>query len=102
MICPNIIEEVERTIPVYWNGTILKKYPTTILVEARKEKSTLLDIISKTSNSDIVVQSIKTLKSSDNELYEITVVVTDLDVLKKFMNDIDMIPNIIKIERMIK
>lgn len=102
MLCPNIVEEIERTIPVCWNDTILKRYPTSILVEARREKSTLLDIISKTSNNDIVVESIKTLRSSDNELYEITVVVTDLDVLKKFMNDIDMIPNIIKVERMIK
>ncbi len=102
MICPNIIEEHERIIPVHWNHQILKKYPTSILVEARKEKNTLLDIISKTSNHDIVVEGIKTLKSSDNDLYEITVVVTHLDVLKKFMNDIDMIPNIIKVERMIQ
>ena len=102
MICPNIIEEHERTIPVHWNKQILKKYPTSILVEARKEKNTLLDIISKTSNHDIVVEGIKTLKSSENDLYEITVVVIHLDVLKKFMNDIDMIPNIIKVERMIQ
>lgn len=102
MICPNIIEEHERIIDVHWNTTISKKYPTSILVEARKEKNTLLDIISKTSNNDIVVEGIKTLKSSENDLYEITVVVTDLEVLKKFMNDIDMIPNIIKVERMIQ
>lgn len=101
-LCPNIIEETERTIDVHWNEKITKKYPTTILVEAMDQRNTLLDIISKTSNSDMVVEGIKTIPSSDNYMYEITVLVPNLDSLSKFMNDIYAIPNIIKIERIIK
>lgn len=102
MVCPNVSEDEERTILVRWNETITKKYPTTILVEAMDQRNTLLDIISKTSNSDIVVEGIKTLPSSENFLYEITVVVTHLETLNKFMNDIYSMPNIVKVERMIK
>lgn len=102
MSCPNISEEEERMISVHWNDKIVKKYPTTILVEARDDKNTLLDIIAKTSNRDIVVEGIKTLNTNDSYMYEITVVVFDLDVLSMFMNDIYTLPNILKVERMIK
>lgn len=102
MSCPNIAGELERTITVRWNERIMKKYPTMLLVEAMDNRNTLLDIISKTSNSDIVVEGIKTIPSSDNFMYEITVMVPHLDALKKFMNDIDVLKNIIKVERIIK
>lgn len=102
MVCPNVDEDGERTILVRWNEVIMKKYPTTILVEAMDQRNTLLEIISKTSNNDIVVEGIKTLPSSENFLYEITVVVSHLDILNKFMNDIYSMPNIVKVERMIK
>ena len=102
MSCPNISDEVERMISVHWNDKITKKYPTTILVEARDDKNTLLDIIAKTSNRDIVVEGIKTLNTSDSYMYEITVVVFDLESLTMFMNDIYTLPNILKVERMIK
>lgn len=102
MSCPNIAEGMERTISVSWNDQIVKKYPTMLLIEAMDNRNTLLDIISKTSNSDIVVEGIKTIPSSDNYMYEITVVLPHLDALKKFMNEIDVLPNIIKVERIIK
>lgn len=102
MSCPNINESMERTIGVSWANTVNKKYPTTILVEAMDQRNTLLDIISKTSNQDLVVEGIKTIPSSKNYLYEITVVLKDRELLNKFINDLHSISNIIKIERIIK
>lgn len=102
MVCPNVSELEERIIDVRWNQVIAKKYPTNILVHALDSKNILLDIISKTSNTDITVQSINTINSSDNFMYDITLLITDKDKLMKFMNDIKMIPNIIDVERIIK
>ena len=102
LVCPNVNELEERIIEVEWNETISKKYPTTILVHANENKNILLDIISKTSNSDITVQSINTLATTENYLYEITVVVSNKDRLIKFMNEISSINNIIDVERLIK
>lgn len=102
LVCPNVSELEERIIEVEWNATISKKYPTTILVHANENKNILLDIISKTSNSDITVQSINSITSSDNYLYEITVVVSNKERLIKFMNEISSIDNIIDVERLIK
>jgi len=101
-VCPNVSELEERIIDVSWNQTINKKYPTTILVHAHENKNILLDIISKTSNTDITIQSINSIASSDNYLYEIIVVVPNKERLIKFMNEINGINNIIDVERLVK
>ncbi|MDD2378026.1 MAG: bifunctional (p)ppGpp synthetase/guanosine-3',5'-bis(diphosphate) 3'-pyrophosphohydrolase [Bacilli bacterium] len=102
MVCPNIADLEERIIEVEWNNVITKKYPTNILVYASENKNILLDIISKTSNNEITVQSINSISSSDNFLYDITVLVDGKDSLLKFMDDIKLIPNILNVERIIK
>jgi GTP pyrophosphokinase len=102
MVCPNVNELEERIIDVKWNDTTSKKYPTNILVHAMDSKNILLDIISKTSNSDISVQSINAINTNENFMYEITVLVENKTKLMKFMNDIRTIPNILDVERTIK
>lgn len=102
MVCPNVSELEERLINVKWNEVTTKKYPTNILVRALDGKNILLDIISKTSNTDITVQSINTINTSENFMYDITILVTDKEKLSKFINDIEMISNIISVERVIK
>lgn len=101
-VCPNVSDLEERVIDVNWNQDINKKYPTTILVHANEDKNILLDIISKTSNSDISIQSINAITSSENYLYEITVIVSDKERLVKFMNDINTISSIMDVDRLIK
>ena len=102
MVCPNVESLNERIIDVHWNNKISKKYPTTILVHASEEKNVLMDIIAKTSNSDINVESIKNIQTSDNHLYHITVLVDSKEKLTKFINDVNSIPNILDVERLIK
>ena len=102
MVCPNVSELEERIINVKWNDTVVKKYPTNILVHALDSKNILLDIISKTSNSDISVQSINSINTNENFMYEITVLVENKEKLVKFMNEVNTIPNILDVERAIK
>lgn len=102
MVCPNISDLEERIIEVKWNEVVTKKYPTNILVHALDSKNILLDIISKTSNNDISIQSINSINTNENFIYEITVLVENKERLIKFMNEIDCIPNILDVERAIK
>ena len=102
LICPNINETNERLIEVKWNENVVNKYPTTILIHASESKNILLDVISKTSNTDINVVSINTLSTSEDYLYELIVSVPNVERLNKFIDDIRLIPNIIKVERIIK
>ena len=79
-----------------------KKYPTNLLIHARENKNVLLDIIAKTSNTDITVLNINFINNNDNFLYELVVLVQNVTSLNKFMNDIRSIPNILDVERSIK
>ena len=100
--CPNVKDLEERIIDVSWNEKVLKKYPTTILIHASENKNILLDIISKTSNNDILIQSVNTITTNDNYMFEITVQVENKDRLEKFISDLKPIKNIIDVDRFIK
>lgn len=103
MSCPNVENLEDRMLAVHWNDSVSKKYHTSLLIEAEDNKNVLLDIISKTSTSDILVESINTLKSSgDTYLIEVTIRVPNREKLNKFMNDITNLKNIIRVERLIK
>ncbi|MDD2518382.1 MAG: TGS domain-containing protein, partial [Bacilli bacterium] len=102
MVCPNVRELEERIIDVMWNDTVVKKYPTTVLVNAISNDNLLLNIISKTSNSNVVVQNINAVNKSDTFLYEIVILVEHKENAIKFINDVKTIPNVISIERIIK
>ena len=98
-ICPNVTNLVERLIPVYWNDDNSKKYSTTLLIKTTSN-DLLLDIISKASNNDIGVQSV--INIGKGNTIEMTVLVENTTKLKKFMNDIDMMNDVVLVERDIK
>ena len=100
--CPNMTDISERIIDVYWNDSINKKYSTNLLITALDNKNVLIDIISKTSSSDIIIQSINTINSSDNFMFDIVVLTPNLEKLNKFINDLEMLEKIIRVERIIK
>jgi GTP pyrophosphokinase len=101
-VCPNVSELEERLIDVKWNEQINKKYPTALLIRADNNKNVLLDIISKTANSDVTVQSINSMNCKEGFLFEITILVDSKERLMKFMNDLLLISSVGDVERIIK
>ena len=102
LMCPNTEDFKERIINVKWNSNISKKYPTSLLISTLNNESILMDIIAKTSNTDITIESIKTINNQEGNLYEITVLVENKERLTKYMNDLDMLSNVVSVERLIK
>lgn len=102
MVCPNVSDLEERILPVSWNEITVKKYPTSIRIRAEKSKNILLDLVAKTSNSDIVVQGVNTITSDDYNFYELTISVPGKDQLVKFIHEIEALPTVIEVERVIK
>lgn len=100
--CHNIIDFEERLIPVHWNSSVTKKYPTTITIEANLVKNPLLDIITRAANNNVNIETINTVSKSQVVVYEITVLVSDTEALNKFSNDLYNLDFIKKIERIIK
>ena len=101
-LCPNISELDERIIEVNWNKKISKKYSTNILITANENDNLLINIINKTSSNDITIQSINNLSTSSRYLYDINVLVDNIDRLNKFMNDINSLKGVVNVERIIK
>lgn len=100
--CPNIEDLEERFIDVHWNEHVHKKYPTSLLIRALDNRNILLDVIAKTSNTDNTIQSINTINSNDDYLYEVTILVSDKEKLEKYIHDLEMVPAIVSVERLIK
>ena len=105
-VCPNISELDERLIDVRWNEMKDKKYSTNILVHTLKvkdpNKNILIDIIAKTSSSDIVIQNINLINANDDNMIDINLLVPTKEKLLKFINDIEMLEDVINVERLIK
>jgi GTP pyrophosphokinase len=98
--CPNVRNREERLINVVWNKTTTKKYPVDLLITATKTENILVEIISKTTNNNIIVSSVNTL--SENTKYKLGIQVENIELLNKFISELKSIPNIQTIERLIK
>ena len=96
--CINIMDLDERLINVKWNDNLNKKYPTDLLIYTN-EDDILLDIITKASSNDVVIDSIFTLNKSSLKVLSVTVLVKNIDVLDKFCKDLYNIGSVVKIER---
>ena len=101
-ICPNISDVEERIIEVEWNQETKKKYASTLLVQSREGKNIFMGILAKMSNTEVQIQSINTLSSSENNLYELVITVENLEQLQKIIKDLEQIPDILNIERIVK
>jgi len=96
--CKNIIDIDERLINVKWNDTTTKKYPSDILVYTTTYDN-LLDIITKATALNIIIDSITTVNRSDYKVYRMTVLVENKEKLDKFINDLLNLNFIKKVER---
>ena len=95
--CKNILDIDDRLINVKWNNTT-KKYPSDILVFTNTYDN-LLDIITKATASNIIIDSITTINKSSHKVYRMTVLVENKDKLDKFINDLLNLNFIKKVER---
>ena len=98
--CPNIINAEERLIDVCWNKETTKKYQVDLLITTSNNKNILIEIISKTTNNNITVNSVNTL--NENTRYKLTILVENKTNLDKFISDLKSIQSILNIERLMQ
>ncbi len=97
--CHNIKKLDERLISVKWNRKIDKKFKSVINITGTKKDNLLLDIISKTSGLGITITKVNTISKFDNNIFELTIEVKDLDTLKKYITDLKQNSDILYVER---
>ncbi len=86
--CKNIHPQSERLIDVSWNYCEESSFFVTLYIVVEPGKNHLADIISKASEKNISVESVKTKESEIETRYEITVKVKNLEELENFCNSL--------------
>ena len=99
--CPNVASLDERLIKAEWNQTN-EKVPTNILIKSNLESNVIIDVVSRANNNEITVNSFSNHKMRDSNTLEMTVLVKDREQLNKFITSLEMVNNIISVEREIK
>ena len=100
-ICQNINDLDERLINVKWNNESNKKYFTDIIIHTNTNDN-LLDIITKASLNNITIDSISTINKSEYNVYKITILVENTNKLNKFITDLNNLPFILEVDRVLK
>ncbi len=97
--CYNICNVNDRIISAKWNPNSSKKYVTNVLIYAEKKDNVLLEIISKTTSLNIGIKSVNTINNLDYNVFDIDILVEDLDKLNKYISVIEQLPFVNSVER---
>lgn len=98
--CKNILDLDERLINVKWNEDLYKKFPTDIMIYTNTNDN-LLDIITKASANNILIESVNTITKSEFKIYSMTILIENTEKLDKFFKELYKLSFIQKIERQI-
>jgi len=98
--CKNIIDLDERLINVKWNEEVNKKFPTDLLIYTNTNDN-LLDIITKASTNNLIIDSVITITKREFKIYSLTILVETTDKLDKFCKDLNNLKFVEKVERQI-
>ena len=100
--CHNLSYLDDRCIEVKWDDKRSNKYYSDLLIRTNSLENKLADIIQVTSKLGVNISSITTISKSDAAIYEMEAVVKDKEHLDKLILDLDNLPYIISVERLIK
>ena len=74
-------------------------YLTDLAIKVGKGNNRLLDIITKASQKDIYIESVKTVEEETDTIYYLTVKTSDADRLELFINDLKSLSFLIDVTR---
>ena len=100
--CHNLEMLDNRTIDVDWSETTSDKYLSTILIYSNTRDNKLLEMLQKLSAFDIHVDKLVTLNRNDETVYETDLLVRNLEHLHKAFVELEKLPYVTKIERLMK
>ena len=96
--CPNI-KASTRLIDVEWNMNNESSYLTDLTIKVLKGKNQLLDIITKASQKDVYIESVRTREDEDYTIYAITIKTNNTSQLEGFISELKSLPIVISVER---
>ena len=99
--CRNLASMDDRCIKVSWDDKPTNKYYSDLLIRTDTLDNKLIDITSTVSKDNVSITSIKTINRDEYATYEMEVAVNDKAHLDKLILDLDNLPYITSVERLI-
>jgi len=100
--CANVKSLEARLIDVSWNTESVTSYITGLLIKTNNINNNILDIVTKSSQRNLSIDSINTIKRGNELDYELLIKVPNSDALNVFMDDIRSLPFVKSVERAVK
>ena len=102
--CRNLETLENRIVPVNWNKNIEinKRYLTLIRIYSNISDNKIADIVQKVSMQNISIESIKTMPRQDEMIYELGIYVNGIEKLNKLILELNKLPYIYNIERLMR
>ena len=91
----------DRCIKVNWDLTPTNKYYSNLLIRTDTLDNKLIDITSTVSKDNASITSIKTVNRDEYVTYEMEIIVINLEHLNKLILDLNNLPYITSVERLI-
>ncbi len=99
--CRNLASMDDRCIKVFWDLKPSKKYYSNLLIRTNTLDNKLIDITSTVIKTNASITSIKAINRDEYATYEMEVAVNDLKQLNKLILDLNNLPYITSVERLI-
>ena len=96
--CVNI-KTSNRLIDVSWNMASDTSYLTDLTIKVVKGKNQLLEIITKASQKDVYIESVRTHEDIDYTTFNVTIKTTNSEQLEMFISDLKSLSFLIDVER---
>lgn len=100
--CSNVKMEDARLIDVSWNNNSDATYVARLLIKTNNINNNLLDIVTKSSQRNLNIVSVNTIKRGQEVDYEIMIKVPNSEILNIFMTDLEALDFVKSVERVLK
>ena len=97
--CPNVDLNSERIIDAQWEDNLINKYTAKLKVYIEDVGDILLNIITKATKDDIIIESINLINRNKELFYDISCKVNNIESLNNFIDDLKIINSIKAVER---
>ena len=102
--CPNVINEKERLIDVYWREDIeFSTYPVDIVIEANDRDGLLVNVLTVLNNAHVSVSNVHAQKTNNGTvaLFSLTLLVSDAKRITDISNILLNVSGVYSVRRTI-
>ena len=97
--CPNVALESERIIEAAWEENVENRYTAKLKVYIEDIGDILLNIITLSTKSEIIIDSINLINRNKELFYDISCKVKNIESLNNFIDDVKTIRSVKSVER---